>query len=144
MTLCWIREHPPKWDSDKERIIAGAGLGVFDIGPYRTGDLLTGDWWRVQDRESHVVAFGWIDTLWGDAATLLAVDPEARGGGVGTFVLDRLEEEAAGRGINYLYNFVRFTHPDRDRVVSWLLARGFEMSADGLFRRRTRRDVDRV
>jgi GNAT superfamily N-acetyltransferase len=110
---------------------------VFEIGPYRSGDLLSGEWWRVQDdADGHIVAYGWIDTLWGDAEMLLAVEPEGWGCGIGGFVLDHLEQEVAQRGINYLYNIVRPSHPDRDRVVSWLGRRGFEVSADGVFRRR--------
>jgi len=136
MRLSWIREHPPKWDEDKARIIGRAAAGIFEIGPYRPGDLLAGDWWRVQDADSHVLAYGWIDTVWGDAEMLLAVDPPHRGGGVGTFVLDQLEAEAAKRGLNYIYNVVRPTHPDGDRVTAWLCGRGFEPSSDGVLRRR--------
>ena len=44
--------------------------------------------------------------------------------------LDRLEEEAAQRGLHYLYNLVRPTHPDRESITSWLCKRGFERSHD--------------
>ena len=71
----------------------------------------------------------------GDAEILLATAPDARGQGVGSFILDHLESEAHERGINYLYNTVRPTHPDRDRVSAWLRTHGFQANEDGsLFR----------
>ena len=69
--------------------------------------------------------------MWGDAEILLATDPEHRGQGVGTFVLEHLEHEAKERGLNYVYNTVRPTHPDREAVTAWLEKRGFEPSEDG-------------
>ena len=118
MSFEWIDEHPPVWDDDKARIVGGAAPGVFDLGDPKPGDPLPGEWWRVE------------------AEMLLAVDPPHRGGGVGTFVLDQLEAEAAKRGLNYIYNVVRPTHPDGDRVTAWLCGRGFEPSSDGVLRRR--------
>ena len=61
-----------------------------------------------------VVGYGWLDDVWGDAEILLAVEERARGTGAGAFALARLEEEAAARGLNYVVNVVRDTHPDRD------------------------------
>jgi N-acetylglutamate synthase-like GNAT family acetyltransferase len=49
---------------------------------------------------------------------------------VGTFILNQLEREAATRGLNYLYNVVATTHPDRDGTAKWLAKRGFEPSHD--------------
>ncbi|MGH9037467.1 MAG: GNAT family N-acetyltransferase [Acidimicrobiia bacterium] len=137
MGLAWVRDSAPVWDSDKARIIGGAPVGIFQLPAYEEGERLPGDWWRVEDGGT-VVAYGWMDTAWGDAEMLLAVDPGHRGSGVGTFVLDRLEGEAAGRGINYLYNVVRPTHPDHERVTTWLESRRFESASDGLLRRRAR------
>jgi ribosomal protein S18 acetylase RimI-like enzyme len=67
---------------------------------------------------------------------LLAVDPAHQGRGVGTFVLDRLEEEAGRRGLNYLYNVVRPRHPDKEQITAWLEARAFELTSDGVLRRK--------
>lgn len=137
MTLAWIREYPPKWDSDKERIIGGMPRGVFEMGPYRSGDLLSGEWWRVQDEaDGHIVAYAWVNTLWGDAEMLVAVEPEGWGCGIGTFVVDHLEREMANRGVQYLYNSVGPAHPDRAGVIDWFTRRGFETSPDGMLRRR--------
>ncbi len=130
----WIAEHPPVWDDDKARIVGGAASGVFDLGDPKTGDPLPGEWWRVEDG-GKAVAYGWIDTVWGDAEMLLAVDPARQRGGGGTFVLDQLEREAAKRRLNYIYNVVRPTHPDGERVTAWLCGRGFEPAADGILRR---------
>jgi GNAT superfamily N-acetyltransferase len=137
MALEWRQESAPVWDADKTRIVGGAPEGIFQLPAYEAGGRLPGDWWRVEDGGT-VVAYGWMDTAWGDAEMLLAVDPGHHGHGVGTFVLDRLEREAAGRGINYLYNVVRPTHPDHERVTAWLERRRFEAASDGLLRRRAR------
>ncbi|MGH9002600.1 MAG: GNAT family N-acetyltransferase [Acidimicrobiia bacterium] len=137
MVLEWRHEGAPVWDAGKARIVGGAAAGIFRLPASAEGERLPGDWWRVEDGGA-VVAYGWMDTAWGDAEMLLAVDPGHHNRGVGTFVLDRLEHEAANRGINYLYNVVRATHPDHDRVTAWLESRSFEGSSDGILRRRAR------
>jgi ribosomal protein S18 acetylase RimI-like enzyme len=161
MGLSWIRENPARWDGDKARIVGGTEMGIFDprYRECTEGDLVPAEWWRVeedvqgspqaravhpggvravgaggprikQDR-SRVVGYGWLDVSWGDAEVLIAIDPEHRGRGVGTFVLDRLEEEARQRGLNYLYNVVRGTHPRAAEVRAWLSKRRFAPSEDG-------------
>jgi GNAT superfamily N-acetyltransferase len=135
MALEWIRENPPYWDLDKDRILGGAEPGTLQLPVHAPGDLLPGEWWRVEDRGT-VIGYGWMDCTWGDAEILLAVDPSRRGGGVGTFILDRLEEEGRERGVNYLYNRVRPTHPRRREVAEWLEARRFERSPDERLMRR--------
>ena len=135
MPLVWIAEDTPRWDAEKARIVAGAPRGAFDLGAMRDGELAPGEWFRVEDA-GRVVGYGWMDCTWGDAEILLAVDPAATSRGVGTFILDRLEEEAASRGLNYLYNAVRPAHPERETVTEWLVARKFAPSGDGLLKRR--------
>jgi hypothetical protein len=83
-----------------------------------------------------VVGYGWLDDVWGDAEILLAVEQDARGTGAGAFALARLEEEAAARGLNYVINVVRDTHPDRASVTEWFLAHGFTGTDDGRLRKR--------
>ena len=129
MSLEWIHENPPLWDERKEAIIGGAPSGIYELGDHRVGDVIPGEWWRVEEGGS-VVGYGWMDCTWGDAEILLAVDPAGRARGVGTFILDQLEKEAAARGLNYLYNIVRPTHPDRVAVAEWLRRRRFEPSHD--------------
>jgi ribosomal protein S18 acetylase RimI-like enzyme len=134
--LQWVEEKASKWDDDKQRIIGGAPSGVFDVRFSRcgAGDLLPGDWWRVE-RDGATVGYGWLDVVWGDAEILLAVADAARGEGVGSFIMDKLEAEARSRGLNYCYNSVRPTHPDREAVTAWLEKRGFTANEDGsLFR----------
>jgi GNAT superfamily N-acetyltransferase len=135
MKLDWIREQPANWDDDKARIVGGAPAGVFDFGDMEPGAPLAGEWWRV-DEDGATAAYAWIDTVWGDAEMLLAVDPARQGRGVGTFVLECLEMEAARRGLNYLYNVVRPSHPDKEGIAAWLEARSFEPGPDGLLRRK--------
>jgi len=130
MSLTWSRESPALWDDDKQRIVGGAPAGVFALGPFRAGDLVPGDWWRVES-SGRTVGYGWMDHAWGDAEVLLAVDAAAQDGGIGTFILDRLEDEAADRGINYLYNVVPEAHPDRTGLTRWLQRRGFVASHQG-------------
>lgn len=129
MSLEWIHENPPHWDEVKDEIVGRAPEGIFDLTNYRVGEVIPGDWWRVEDGGS-VVGFGWMDANWGDAQILLAVRPGTEKRGVGTFILNQLEREAATRGLNYLYNVVATTHPDRDGTAKWLAKRGFEPSHD--------------
>jgi N-acetylglutamate synthase-like GNAT family acetyltransferase len=117
------------WDAPKAAIVGGAPEGIFAIGRSNSGDVLPGEWWRVEDG-SGVVGYGWMEYTWGDAEILLAVAPERRDRGVGTFILDQLEQEAGARGLNYLYNVVRPTHPERQAVSDWLTSRGFVASHD--------------
>lgn len=132
MSFTWIEERPAVWDADKARIIGGEPPGIFDaaFGSYSTGDLLPGEWWRVE-QDGRTAGYGWLDTVWGDAEILLAVAPEDRGRGAGGFILEKLEEEARRRGLNHLYNVVRPTHPRGEEVAAWLKKRGFEPSGDG-------------
>lgn len=130
----WIHENPAYWDRSKEMLVGGAEPGIFELGARSVGDVAPGDWWRVE-RGGTIVAYGWMDVNWGDAEILLAVAPDARRAGVGTFVLDMLESEARARGLNYLYNVVRPTHPDRERMTAWLVARRFRPADDGVLKR---------
>ncbi|MGE0709321.1 MAG: GNAT family N-acetyltransferase [Planctomycetota bacterium] len=138
MSLSWIAEPKlPTWDEAKRRIVGEAPAGIFDAR-YKAlgvGETVPGEWWRVE-RDGEVVGFGWLELVWGDAEILLATAPGARGAGVGGFALERLEEEAGRRGLNYLYNVVRPTHPDGEQVTAWLVKRGFTASEDGALRRR--------
>lgn len=132
MAMRWIHESPAYWDADKSRIVAGAGAGIFDptLVDQPEGALLPNDWWRAED-DGQTVGYGWMDVTWGDAEILLAVDPQARGRGVGTFILDRLEAEARERELHYIYNAVSPTHPQHDEVSRWLQDRRFSASEDG-------------
>lgn len=124
MSLKWSRESRPRWDADKQRIIGGAPAGALDIG-YPEGAELPGDWFAASDGD-RVVGYGWMDSTWGgDTEILLAVDPDSQGKGIGSFVMGSLEQEAARRGVNYVYNTVRDSHPDRDAVHDWLMVRGY-------------------
>jgi ribosomal protein S18 acetylase RimI-like enzyme len=82
-----------------------------------------------------VVGYGWLDSEWGDAEVTFVVDPARRGEGIGEFIVDHLEAEAAARGVNYIYNVVPATNPDPEWVRAWLVERGF-VAGDGDLRRR--------
>jgi N-acetylglutamate synthase-like GNAT family acetyltransferase len=134
MPLAWIREPMAVWDADKHRIIASTPE-VFALSTSAAGAVLPGDWWRVEDA-GRVVGYGWMDYSSGDAEVLLAVAADRQSSGVGTFILDRLDEEAAARGLNYLYNVIPARHSDQAGLKRWLLRRGFIGSKDGdLFKR---------
>lgn len=135
MALEWIHENPPRWDAGKQAVVASADAGIFDLPQHQEGDLIPAEWWRVADGDE-TVGYGWMDTTWADAEVLLAVSPDRRGTGVGTFILDRLAAEAATRGLRYLYNVVRDTHPHREALTRWLTARGFVPSSEGLLKRK--------
>ncbi|HEY6932458.1 MAG TPA: GNAT family N-acetyltransferase [Marmoricola sp.] len=135
MELSWVREEPPVWDADKARVIGGAPEGAFVI-PFVEGEELPGEWWSVRDADGAVVGYGRLDTTWGgDAEILLAVDPARQRQGIGSFLLDHLEQEAAARGINYVHNRIR-EHAERDVVHDWLAVRGFRGPSDGDLRKR--------
>lgn len=133
-SLEWVHEDDPRWDADRDRVFAGVPDGVFRTDMRRPGERLSSDWWRVE-RDGRVVGYGWLDDVWGDAEILLAVDEAERGSGVGAFVLQHLEDEASARGLNYVLNVVRETHPDRDRVTAWLQKQGFTAAEDGRLRK---------
>ncbi|MEP7090996.1 MAG: GNAT family N-acetyltransferase [Nocardioidaceae bacterium] len=124
MALTWTHEASPTWDADKRRVVGSAPRGVFDLA-YADGAALPGDWWSCTS-EGTVLGYGWLDATWGgDAEILLAVSADAQQHGVGSFVISHLEDEAASRGLNYVYNTVRDTHPDRDDLHDWLAVRGY-------------------
>ena len=137
MALTWVREDTPVWDAAKQAILGRAPEGALEIPRLGLGDLAPGEWFRV-DEDGDVVGYGWMDCTWGDAEITLAVDPRCQGEGIGAFIVEHLEQEAAARGVNYLYNAVRPTHPDRDGVTRWLESLGFAPSGDGLLKRRVR------
>lgn len=139
MGLSWIRELPAQMDETKLAILRAAGDGVFHLARSPKGALLPGDWWRVTDGKQ-LLAYGWMDTSWGDAEILLAVDPASQGKGVGKFVLDHLEDEARERGLNRLYNVVPARHPAPDKLKAWLTRHGFLAAGEGgLLQRAVRR-----
>lgn len=137
MTLMWNKQSAPIWDVDKQRIIGGAPDGAFDLD-YVDGRPMAGEWWSVTDGDA-VVGFGWLDIAWGDAEILLATAPEAQNRGVGGFVLDRLEGEAARRGVNYVYNTIRSEHPQKEELRDWLESHGYSGGDGGVLRKRVNR-----
>jgi GNAT superfamily N-acetyltransferase len=137
MALTWIREDTPVWDATKQLFVGGTPEGALEIPKLGLGDLAPGEWFRVEE-DGTTVGYGWMDCTWGDAEITLAVDALHQGEGVGDFIVSHLAREAASRGVNYLYNAVRPTHPDRAGVTRWLESRGFALSGDGLLKRRVR------
>lgn len=129
--LTWTHEPNPTWDADKQRVIGSAPEGVFDLS-YADAASLPGDWWTARTTDGVVAGYGWLDATWGgDAEILLAVDASSQQQGVGSFVIGKLEEEAARRGLNYVYNTVRDAHPRRDDLHDWLAVRGYRGPAGG-------------
>ena len=63
------------------------------------------------------------------------VAPGGRDHGVGAFILERLEDKAAARGLNYIYNVVPGTHPDGAWIRNWLATHGFHETSRGQLRR---------
>jgi N-acetylglutamate synthase-like GNAT family acetyltransferase len=132
--LQWRKDDDPRWDADRRRVFATVPEGVFRTEQRTDGEPLTSDWWRVLDG-NRVVGYGWLDDVWGDAEILLAVDAGARRSGVGAFALAHLEGEAAARGLNYVVNVVRDTHPQREQVSAWFRGHGFAGTDDGRLRK---------
>ncbi len=132
MSFVWKREDSRHWDEDKARIVGGAPPGVFDahFAQLSIGDLVPCEWWRVEEN-GRTVGYGWLDVVWGDAEILLTTDPAAEGRGVGKFIVESLSAEARTRGLNYLFNMVRPTHPRAETVTAWFTKRGFVAREDG-------------
>lgn len=137
-TLSWRRDSQPTWDEDRRRIIGGAPDGAFEL-PFAPGDPVSGQWWAATVPDGTVVGFGWLDVVWGEAEILLATAPDEIGRGVGAFVLENLEREAAGLGVNYVFNTVAPAHPHASRVRDWLISHGFDEDAGGVLRKRVGR-----
>jgi GNAT superfamily N-acetyltransferase len=135
--LAWIREDSPRWDADKQRLFGPAELAATALTPPGPGAPVADEWWHVTDSSGEVVGYGWLDTEWGDAEVTFLVAAGRRGAGIGEFIVDRLEAEAAARGLNYIYNVVPATSPDPGWITAWLVARGF-VAGDGDLRRRVR------
>jgi len=133
MSLSWKHESPAHWDQDKARVVGGAPKGVFkdSESKYNLGQMVPGEWWQVTSPEGQVIGYGWMDIVWGDGEILLAVAPDAQGAGVGAWILERLSEEAAARGLRYIYNMVLPTHPERAAVTAWLTLQGFGVDNSG-------------
>jgi GNAT superfamily N-acetyltransferase len=131
----WVRDTPARWDADKQRVLGDLDPGLFGFGSPAEGDALGDEWWRVEDGE-RIVGYGRLDDTWGDAEILVLVDPERRRSGVGAFILERLEQEASARHLNYIYNVVPDRHPDPENVTGWLSARGFVPNDVGELRKK--------
>ena len=140
MTLTWTKENSPRWDADKQRVFGPAELAAVGLAEPAPGEPVADEWWRVTD-DDQVAGYGWLDTEWGDARITFMVAPGQRGRGVGAFILERLEDEAAARGLNYIYNVVPATHPDPAWMTHWLTEHGFTVSATGDLRRRVRHEA---
>jgi GNAT superfamily N-acetyltransferase len=136
MSLHWEKEDTPRWDEAKQRMFGPAELAAVGLDRPAPGQPLANEWWRVSD-DGTVAGYGWLDSEWGDAEITFLVDPARRGAGIGAFIVNQLEAEAAGRGLNYIYNVVPASHPDREWMTSWLLAHGFG-AGHGDLRRRVR------
>ena len=55
---------------------------------------------------------------------------------MGSFIVDGLEREASGKGLNYLFNVVPKNHPDPDGITKWLEKRKFAPSQEDRLSRR--------
>ena len=97
MTLTWTKENSPRWDADKQRIFGPAELAAVGLAAPAPGAPVADEWWRATDG-GQVAGYGWLDSEWGDARITFVVAPGQRGRGVGAFILERLEDEAAARG----------------------------------------------
>ena len=121
----WTKEDDPRWDAAKQRLFGSDDLAAVDLDPPAPGAAVADEWWQVTGDDGQVAGDGWLDSEWGDAQITFWVAPARRGAGIGDFILDHLEEEAAARGLNYIYNVVPASHPAPDWITGWLARRGF-------------------
>lgn len=136
MARSWIAEHPARWDDNKAHVLGSAPPGTFDeLTRLSPGELAPGEWWRAE-QDGQVLGYGWMDQVWGEGQVLVAVAAEARGQGVGTWIMEHLAAEARVRGLRVMYNVLRPSHPEHARVAAWLTQLGFGGGEDGSYRRR--------
>ena len=100
--LQWIREDAPRWDADKQRMFGPTEIAATALTPPDPGAPVADEWWRVADAAGAIVGYGWLDSEWGDAEVTFLVAAGRRGEGIGEFIIDHLEAEAAARGLNYI------------------------------------------
>ena len=117
--------RPTRLDDAKRSFFEALPAGAVELRP--AGDLLPGDWWRLED-DGKTVGYGWMDVTWGDAQILLAVDPDEQHKGYGAAILDHLEAEAKKQGLRYLFNTIPTNHPDPAAARAFLEAHGFRAS----------------
>ena len=137
MGLRWTKENTPRWDTGKQQMFGPAELAAVGFAAPAPDEPMADEWWRVSDDDGTVVGYAWLDSEGGDAEITFLVDPARRGAGIGGFIVNQLEAEAAARGLNYIYNVVPSGHPDPAWMTSWLLGHGFD-SGHGDLRRRVR------
>ena len=135
----WVRETPARWDSSKADVLGELSPELFGLGRPADGDALADEWWRVE-QDGEVLGYGRLDETWGDAEVLMLVAADRQASGVGGFILEQLEREAAARHVNYIYNVVPQRHPDPETVTGWLAARGFQPNDVGELRKQVTRD----
>ncbi|GAA4788268.1 hypothetical protein GCM10023200_23370 [Actinomycetospora chlora] len=136
MTWHWVAEQDPRWDQEKAAALGDLPPTLFGLGHPEVGRPLGDTWWRVEDDTGAALGYGRLDDTWGDAEILIVTAPDRRGSGVGAFVLENLEREAAARQLNYVYNVVPTRHPEGDAVRTWLTDRGFDATEVGELRKR--------
>jgi GNAT superfamily N-acetyltransferase len=137
MGLRWTKENTPRWDTGKQQMFGPAELAAVGFAAPAPDEPMADEWWRVSDDDGAVVGYAWLDSEWGDAEITFLVDPARRGAGIGGFIVNQLEAEAAARGLNYIYNVVPRSHPDPVWMTGWLLGHGFG-NGHGDLRRRVR------
>jgi GNAT superfamily N-acetyltransferase len=137
MGLRWTKENTPRWVTGKQQMFGPAELAAVGFAAPAPDEPMADEWWRVSDDDGTVVGYAWLDSEWGDAEITFLVDPARRGAGIGGFIVNQLEAEAAARGLNYIYNVVPRSHPDPVWMTGWLLGHGFG-NGHGDLRRRVR------
>ena len=97
MVWHWTKEDTPRWDAAKQRLFGPEELTAVGMTAREPGEPIADEWWRVTDDDGAVAGSGWLDSEWGDAEITFLVGRDRRGAGIGGFIVDRLEDEAAGR-----------------------------------------------
>lgn len=129
--------QPVPYDDVKKAFFSSLQPGVVRVNP--AGSYLPGTWWKLEESGA-TLGYGWMDVTWGDAQILLAVAPDARRGGHGKTILQKLEHEAHEAGLAYMFNTIPSDHPDPDGVRAFLTENGFEASGldSNMLRKRVR------
>ena len=122
-------------------MLGGLSPTLFGLGVPAPGDALADEWWRVEE-DGRVVGYGRLDDTWGDAEVLVLVDPQWRGTGLGAFILERLEHEAASRRLTTSATSCRAATPSPKRSPAGSRAAGSHRTTSGSSASRSAHSTD--
>lgn len=128
MELRYCRILEPQWNGDIKGILESIEKDVIDISELQENQELHQEWWKLSDDNDETIGFGWIDTSNGDVEISLVIKKEYRQNkdiGAGSFILSLLEKKVLDNGYERVCVRVKWTNPNRDKVIEWFYNKGY-------------------